>query len=333
MIGYRFKKIIRILMSISLIPMIAIGSTIYQSYESLYEAKATYNSNIADIKDTEWAAITTILDENSDKAHVQANNVERNLRKDLLLAYDGNLDQLKIDIRSNSTSAARSIISKEISHRYMNIQSDDNRMVVATEDRVFADNSITASLGKESRSWGEEIASKSNKQLANSSIKIILSRQGQGTFIESSEYHNSHNGDKEIIYPSMDSLKDEFYSNGILVLKSYNMLVPAYLTDEGDIFGTPDIGVDGLKADNDKLIIIQRFNMFDAVAQHQELFAKFYHGIRQCNKELERQISDIMVRLVLNLTIMVLAFIGLICSAVICLNWGDEGDAGRRSNS
>lgn len=332
MIRYKINKIIRILLTISLIPMIAIGSTIYQSYEALYEAKATYNSNINSIKDTEWFAILTILNENISKAHIQASSAEHSIKKDLLATYTGNMKQLRVDLRSDSTNKAIDIISKEISHRYLNTQSDDNRIVIATESKVIADNSISASIGKESRSWEEEIANKNNKALAKESIRIILNKEGQVAFIESSVYNYSHKGD-DIIYPNIDNLRDEFYSNGILALKSYNMLVAAYLTDEGDIFGVPDIGVNGLRNVNDKLIIIQRFNMYDAISNHQELFAKFDHGINQCKKELEKQISDIMVRLVLNLTIMILAFIGLICSVVICLNWGDEGDAGRRSNS
>ena len=128
----------------------------------------------------------------------------------------------------------------------------------------------------------------------------------------------------------IDDIKTMYLKYGMDALKSYNIIVPSYLTDHGDIFGEPDINPDGTHNNNHKITIIQEFNLYDSIFPYSNLFDQ-YTSVRNVCKEIhDRHVSDLINRLILNLAIMVLTFIALICSVMVFFKLGDEGDA--RSN-
>ena len=63
--------------------------------------------------------------------------------------------------------------------------------------------------------------------------------------------------------PSKHALRDVFMKEGLDGLYGYTFLVPAYVTEDGDVFGTPDISADGTKNFNHKFIVVQRYNIYD----------------------------------------------------------------------
>jgi hypothetical protein len=79
-----------------------------------------------------------------------------------------------------------------------------------------------------------------------------------------------------ITFPSLEQLKNIFFKEGIDGLKGYNVLVPVYITDDGDLFGTPDIGPDGKVNHTHKIIVVQRFSIYEVVKNtfNSQLFIK-----------------------------------------------------------
>ena len=324
----KFRRGIRLLLTIALIPIIAIGTTIYQAYNDLELSKASLKKAITEIHQTEWTSIRTIIEENIAKAQLQADTTKGELHHKLLMYYGNDLDQLRYDLRVNEPNKAHDVLQEVTSHKFLNKKNDDNRILLANERRIIADSSLSASL-KPNRTWEEEANSRLNPLLYKDSVEKILHQQVPYAIIESSLYAQSHVGDP-MGTSDINVIKSEYLNYGIGALKSYNIIVPAYLTDHGDIFGVPDITPDGTRSANHKITIIQEFNLFDSILPYDNLFEQYNSARNACKDIHDRHVSEIITRLVLNLAIMVLTFIALICSVMMFFKLGDEGDA--RSN-
>ena len=72
----KFRRGIRLLLAITLIPIIVIGTTIYQTYNELEQTKYSLRKVMTEIHQTEWASIKAIIDENTAKAQLQANTTK-----------------------------------------------------------------------------------------------------------------------------------------------------------------------------------------------------------------------------------------------------------------
>ena len=321
----KFRRGIRLLLTIALIPIIVIGTTIYQAYNDLEESKASLKRTIAEIYQAEWTSIRAIVDENITKAQLQTDTTKGDLRHKLLMYYDDNLDQLCYDLRVNEPNKAHEVLQEVTSYKFLNRKNDDNRIILADEDRIIADSSLSASL-KPNRTWKEETNSRMNPVLYKDSIEKILHQQVPYAIIESSLYAQSHAGDT-METSDFNVIKEEYLKHGIGALKSYNIIVPSYLTDHGDIFGVPDIAPDGTRNVNHKITIIQEFNLYDSILPYNNLFEQYNSARNECKDIYDRRVSEIIIRLVLNLAIMVLTFIALICSVMVFFKLGDEGDA------
>ena len=321
----KFRRGIRLLLVIALIPIIAIGTTIYQAYNDLQESKASLKKAITEIHQTEWISIRAIVDENIAKAQLQADTTKRDLHHKLLINYGNNLDQLRHDLRVNEPNKAHEVLQEVTSYKFLNKKNDDNRIILADDHRIIADSRLSASL-KPNRTWEEETNSRINPVLYKDSVEKILHQQVPYAIIESSLYTQSHVGDA-METSDFNVIKSEYLKYGVGALKSYNIIVPSYLTDHGDIFGVPDITPDGTRNVNHKITIIQEFNLFDSILPYNSLFEQYNSAKNSCKDIHDRRVSEIITRLILNLSIMILAFIALICSVMVFFKLGDEGDA------
>ena len=324
----KFRRGIRLLLVIALIPIIAIGTTIYQAYNDLQESKASLKKAITEIHQTEWISIRAIVHENIAKAQLQADTTKRDLHHKLLINYGNNLDQLRHDLRVNEPNKAHEVLQEVTSYKFLNKKNDDNRIILADDHRIIADSCLSASL-KPNRTWEEETNSRMNPVLYKDSVEKILHQQVPYAIIESSLYTQSHVGDA-METSDFNVIKSEYLKYGVGALKSYNIIVPSYLTDHGDIFGVPDITPDGTRNVNHKITIIQEFNLFDSILQYNSLFEQYNSARNSCKDIHDRHVSEMITRLILNLAIMVLTFIALICSVMVFFKLGDEGD--ERSN-
>lgn len=335
MFNLRTKYAIRALMLISLIPIFAIANTIFQSYETIEWTRSNYISQAEFVKQHEWNFVKVIINENTNKAKIQAESTKKIIESELLKEYSSNMDQLKVDLRSARSNSkykpdmAHTIIYDAIVGKFINVQNDDNRMMIINESRVIFDPSLVASQ-KGSREWDTEFNYSKNKELASHAIQKIINKQTSELVLTESSYYQMN--EKYVwLDPTIDDLKNEFYEYGLPILKKYDGLVPAYITEDGDIFGIPDVDHNGLKNQNDKIIVVQRFNLYDAIQQHKEIFSAYELISKQNNERLDREVSDIVYRLVLNIASMTLVFVTILFIVATCLKWSDVNGS-RRTN-
>jgi hypothetical protein len=76
------------------------------------------------------------------------------------------------------------------------------------------------------------------------------------------------NGLPKLIHGSKDDIKAVFYEKGIDGLKDFTFYGKSYITDTGDIFGTEDINTNAIRVNNHKLIVVQKFNLYDIIQYH-----------------------------------------------------------------
>ena len=336
MFNLRTRYAVRALMLISLIPIFAIASTIFQSYETIEWIRTNYISQAEFIKQHEWDFVKVIINENTVKAKIQADSTKKTIESELLKEYSKNMDQLRIDLRKAQNThnytpdAAHTIIYDAIVSKFINVQSDDNRMMIINESRVIFDPSISASQ-KGSREWDTEFNSSKNKELTAHAIYKIINKQTSELILTESSRYSVDDKYENNADPSLDDLEKEFYDHGLSALRRYDGLVPAYITEDGDIFGVPDVDHNGLKNQNDKMIVIQRFNLYDAIQQHKDVFSSYELIAKQNNERLDREVSDIIYRLVLNIASMTLVFVTILFIVATCLKWSDV-DGTRRTD-
>ena len=121
------------------------------------------------------------------------------------------------------------------------------------------------------RSWQESIDRSYNIDLENDAIDKLLNRNSGIIALES---YNLIKNDNHIMINELTykSLLNVFLEEGVNGLKNYQIFVPYYITDFGDIFGNPDI-IHGSKIKNNKLIVVQEFNLYDQIMnRHDDLF-------------------------------------------------------------
>lgn len=92
-----------------------------------------------------------------------------------------------------------------------------------------------------------------NKIRTHSNLPIVI------------EPYNYIDGDhimlKEMSY---NALKEVYLAEGLNGLRNYQFLVPAYITDSGDIFGH-DERISGSNENSHKFVVIQTFNLYDQI--------------------------------------------------------------------
>ena len=324
MASQKTKSLVRILMIVLLAPMIAIGSEIYQTYIGIQDAKSNYNKSSIEVRSLEWLSIESIITENVDKANMQSSYIKKDVYENLLSAYSGDMAGLKQDLHNDSASKAYDVMNTAIGNVYLNNKTENNRVFIADRNGVIVDKGYKSS-NKNSRLWSSEIESKPNSELASAAIESIINKENTLTFWQ------VKSSNTPVTVVSMDNLKEVFKNDGLQGLASFDILAPTYITDNEDIFGMPDVNSHGYKIDNDKLIVIQEFNIYDAVISHRELISS-YCSLEDNNEfKLKSTISGLVRNMVVSIAIMILAFIGILSSAVVCIKWSND-NANRRSN-
>ncbi len=122
-------------------------------------------------------------------------------------------------------------------------------------------------------------------------------------------------------------LKKVFDEHGLAGFKNYTFFGRAYITENGDVFGTPDISPEtSFKTNNHKLIVIQKFNMYDLL--------RYHHGREiELNRHHFDQMSARLDQIIVMRSLSYIAFmtLDLISMLVIifCISLGKANDQRR----
>ena len=233
-------------------------------------------NTIESFKEEQFDVIWTSLKTLQMQAENEVTEVSQNIEKDILNLPSEELLKLQKDMTNNTLNQnLHEILNENIKKSGLNgIKNHMNGIVVMTIDGYIEDfNYYRTNKENDSnvRTWELVVDNSYNKELEKDAIDKLLNR---GSGVIALESFNLTKDDNHILINELtyESLLEVFLKEGMNGLRNYQIFVPYYITDFGDIFGTPDI-IHGSKVDNNKLIVVQEFNLHDQIINnHGELF-------------------------------------------------------------
>lgn len=218
-----------------------------------------------------WSSLETL----QLQAEKEVTVISQDIEKDILSLSPEELEQLEKDMSNDVVNHnLHKILNDNIKDHSLNgINNHMNGIVVMTTEGYIEDFNYYRTTEKKSnvRSWQESVDRSYNINLDNDAINKLLNRNSGIIALES---YNLTKNDNHIMINELtyESLLKVFLAEGISGLKNYQIFVPYYITDFGDIFGNPDI-IHGSKVNNNKLIVVQEFNLYDQIMnRHNDLF-------------------------------------------------------------
>ena len=274
---------------VSFLILIVLATTTYVFYNNIKSLESHYIEEKIDLEECQWQFIAAIIQENQIKAKIQADEITNNIQKELPVVYSNNLKLLEYDM-DNMTVRANTpflkTLARNIENKWTVKETDANDpFVICTwvkPDKLFfpngaigSDKSINCAKLGEIRTFDIEISMHSNKKLALSAINKILNKETEDIIVW--EFLKSVNENHKLISTgTFKELKEIFLSEGLESLKTYEVLVPSYLTQNGDIFGVEDVDNTGNRNSNKKIIGVSTFNIYDAIMVNHESEMRHY---------------------------------------------------------
>lgn len=306
------KFIIRYFLLIMLLPAMIIVFEMYYEYTNLRSSASIEQVMVERIQEQKEDMIKSILIQNQMKAKDRAEGVKDHIQQKLLESYHDRMDQLQVDLQSrNGSSDAFMIINDSIAGKFMNKDNDDNRIFVVDRIGVIANKSLWSATTS-SRDWDQEIKRKINSDLARNAVTMILSKDDRFIYWSTDR---KDVGEYAHPTPSIETMIKEYRNNGLQSLSKFNVLVPAYITDTGDIFGTPDVDNSGHTISNQKIIIVQEFNAYDALEPFLHELDKHDDAIDIYKASLVRLGGDYLQSFVI--------VVGLLFATIIAMLYGN----------
>lgn len=260
-----------------LLPLIMILATLLYGYGTIKSETDTVNMLITDIKENKTDLIVYSLLENSDKAKLQTDNAREEIVNRLYKEYNNDKVAMKKDFDSKSTDTKfYRVLSETIEDEYINKDSDNNRMFIATKEGILIDNSLNY-VNNSFTDWNTIIKDTPDQNLAKVAVEKIKQKKVSNLILwidNTSISLNSIQYNKDVQYnpnaPTIAFIKELLANGNLEDLENYNVMVVSYIFDNEDIFGIPDVSY-GKRNDNDKIYIIQTFSIKDAIESNNYL--------------------------------------------------------------
>lgn len=234
--------------------------------------------------EVQWTDIESILDLSILAAHNEAVETASILVDNIKRSYP-DLSELNEEFdqgKFNSPKFTEALMSS-IQEKYLyGIHNSSNDIFVISRNGIVFDMNVTK-IKKTNRNFEEEARTHFNEQLTYSALEALLTHRDDVLIYYEPLQPIDPEGHNLITVPTRKSLEEIFYKEGLEGLRGYTVLVPAYITDNGDVFGVPDIGLDGNVNLNHKLIVVQRFSIYDVmnkIRQHEMVKQKSYMQTR-----------------------------------------------------
>ena len=270
------NSIVKITAVICIVPIILIAFFFYIQYSEYKEVNTQFD-DIYSSYDTELSGfIKSIVNENSNWAEDSIIEKSKRITQDILLEYKDNTSVLQRDIiyPDNDTDLT-GILDKHLSSSFLS-EYQNNYCFVLVKGKVIYDPSNNYDFEKgDTRTIDSLISKHPNQDLASTAINSLIDAnksQDEIIFWE----NTTSILDKHTLSSKMDfnEVIELYKENGISIFKNIDILVPAYITDDGDIFGVKDVDALGFKQDNFKMIIICRTNLYNIMSRYEtELLA------------------------------------------------------------
>ena len=262
-----------------------------------YNTEMEYNENrVIEIQNTRkelcWKVIETAIYNAVYDAKLDATKAAEVIVYDIENNFDREVLKQKLDTTSIAETELVGLIYSDIKGKYLyDINSTKNTLLVVS-NHGFVISTETLNKDRIANPLFDEIDKAYNIKLTEKSFQLILTHQlPQGFVFCETESHTNPDHIK-INIPSLNDMKEVYMKEGLSGLSGYVFLVPVYITNDGDIFGTPDVSNDGTINRNHKLIVIQSFGVTNILRQHNLAELK---EIEKSTIKLEEEIKHGMV--------------------------------------
>lgn len=285
-----YKKVLRFLSSMTLMSILIVALLICAKYNE-YNSLSSKIESVKDIMNYDTMEyIDGILTSDCKIANNQLTFLTRNLHQDLLQTYDGNMEQLEEDLRQPLEDSVLShLLDRHFKNVSLKIDNKSNKLFVSTVDNILWINTDSINSDDGIITWDDFTTYQYNPILADKAYMAIKNMN-----IQKNKYIFWQVGSSktEVINMDLESLYRVYKEEGINGLKKYEMMIPMYITDDGDIFGTSDFNPLGRKNDNYKIIIVQRINLFDALDEYSTQLKEFENQYELIEKSFEEELNS-----------------------------------------
>lgn len=253
--------------------IICIFVAVVFTYQNIIDTmQENRNSTMASFKEEQFAIIWKYLDGLQTQSTIKVTKVAEDIQNDILSLSDKEFKQIQTDMTAGQENAIlHKILIKNIENVSLNsIKNHRNGIIVMSNDGYIEDyNYRRAYKAKDNstlRKWQDSIDGAYNKELEKNAIDKIINRTSG---IIASESYDLIGDENHIMIKELthDSLFEVYSKEGLNGLRNYQIFIPYYITDIEDIFGVPDI-VQGVKTDNNKIIVVQEFNIYDQLVKN-----------------------------------------------------------------
>ena len=267
-----------------------------------------YRSN--NMNELEWMFIKSIIYEDYLAAGNQAKIIADQLTDRLKDEYpDLNILKQELEYPQYYMNPKYFMIMQDIiKDRYLfDVNGDDNnnQIFICNKYGVIANMSRRARLNMDRFPlyWDAIYQEQTNLELTKNAVNMLLNQKNEIIYWE---FPN----DDEMDLPSeisIDNLRTIYNQYGINGFKNIQFLAPAYITATSDIFGIEDIDIYGNKTNNNKIIVVQSFNLY------QQLQARYSEEITKINifrdSIVNHPVNDLYIQTIFIIAIIIMIII------------------------
>lgn len=251
-----------------LVIFMIIGITQFVFYNQDMQSHMREKSEIEQMeKEVAWSLIASTFDTVQRAADEKADRTALSIVNNIRAAYP-DLSVLKVQLdkgKLQDTQLPHIIYDNLYGQQMFGISNGNNDSFVLLRDGYILDADVNR-FGQTWHSFSDEkyISAKSLYDLMEAGSRI-----NDGSMIYSYPCDTAE-APLNIVTSRINKqeLMDIFMEKGLDGLKDYTFFGKAYITDTGDIFDTPDVSRESRKNSNHKMIVIQKFNMYDIMNYH-----------------------------------------------------------------
>lgn len=291
---------------ISLIILIIVLLFSYLQFDDYKENIKNYNEIEDIIIKEEDDYIKTLFNEEKKMAEKSLNLIVEKIQNKLILGYGKNLNDLDYDIDNPSpNSYLTKVLDESLRSFYINENTIVNKPFVLSMNSLLWGTFSYENINNNEVPSIEDLYflqgdSKLNKEAIDT---VLLNNDTKYIFWE----NKSNN---ELTSMNIDKLIDIYHEKGINYMRNYELLVPVYITKDGDIFGTKDTDGIGHKINNYKIIIVQRINIYDLLKEYSNELSYYNSSIERIDDRAKNNINDKTRSLMINAAIIGLVLFG-----------------------